>query len=98
MSCNAYLRQPYVASVTRATENICISLISYFSHLMYHIFVNVLLEATFVAGFCAWKFNVFIMCIDYIKRQEACNSELCRLEWKSAWPVSRSFPGITWRV
>jgi len=58
VSCNAYLRQPYVASVTRATENICISLISYFSHLMYHIFVNILpLEVTFVADFCACKFN-----------------------------------------
>jgi hypothetical protein len=49
----------------RATENICISLISYFSHIIYHIFLSVLLEATFVADFCAWKFNVFIVCIDY---------------------------------
>jgi hypothetical protein len=94
VSRNAYLRQAYVASVMRTTENICIS----FSHLMHHIFVNVLLEATFVADFCACKFNdvYHVHRLYHIKRQEACNSELCRLEWKSAWPVSRSLSGITW--
>jgi hypothetical protein len=100
VSCNAYQRQPYDASGTRATENICISLLSYFSHLMHHIFVNVVLEATFVAVFSACKFNVVyhVHRLYNIKRQEACNSELCRLEWKSAWPVSKSLSGITWRV
>jgi hypothetical protein len=82
VSCNAYLRQPYVASVTWATENICINLLSYFSHLIYHIFVNVLLEVTFVADLCACKFNdvYHVYRLYHIKRQEACNSEFCRLE------------------
>jgi len=67
---------------------------------MYHMFVNVLLEATFVADFCACKLNdiYHVHRLYHIKRQEACNSELCRLEWKCAWPVSRSLSVITWRV